>query len=136
MGEKALGKKSKRIDTSAEQEGLTDNPFVSLGDMISGEELPDGVPAPELVKAEILYKRQHPYSVGRTRKGGWPVSKERRAAGKVVTLVGHVSGDTKALLKELQKALGAGGKIDGDAIQLQGDHVETVLQFLDEAFRN
>lgn len=131
-----MGKKRGRIDTSSEQGGLTDNPFAGLGDMISAERLPDAPLVPEPVKAEILYRTPHPYTVRRTRKGGWPVSKEKRAAGKVVTLVGQVSRDASALLKELQKALGTGGKVDGDAVQLQGDHVEAVRRFLDDAFRD
>ena len=133
---KDVGKQSKRIDISSDQGGLTDNPFAALGDMISSSGLPDAARGPALVKAEILYKVQHPYFVGRTRKGGWPVRKERRAGGKVVTLLGQVSGDAEVLLKELQKAFGAGGKIEGDTIQLQGDHIEAVRRFLDDAFQN
>lgn len=131
-----MAKKSKRIDTSVEQEGLTDNPFAALGGVVSGSELPDAAPGVEPVKAEILYKEQHPYSVGHTRKGGWPVRKEKRGGNKVVTLIGRVSGERKVLLKELQKTLGVGGKVEGDVVQLQGDHVGVVERFLDDAFRN
>ena len=131
-----LGKKNKRIDTSADQGELTDNPFAALGGLVAGEELPDANKMTDPIKAEILYKVKRSYSVTRTRKGGWPVRKEKRGAGKVVTLLQQVSGDSKALLKELQKGLGVGGKVEGDTVQLQGDHVDAVEKFLDEAFRN
>lgn len=130
-----MAKKSKRIDVSSNGGELTDNPFAGLGNMVSGSDLPEASVS-EPVKAEIIYKKPRPYSVGRTRKGGWPVRKEKRAAGKVVTLLNQASGDTKSLLKELQKALGVGGKIDGDTVQLQGDHVDAVERFLDDAFQN
>ena len=131
-----MGKKKNRIDTSEKEDTLTDNPFAGLGEALSTSELPESVPTPEPVRAEIVYKASHPYSVGRTRKGGWPVRKERRAAGKVVTLLGQVSGESKVLLKELQKALGVGGKVDGDTIQLQGDHTGAVQEYLDKAFES
>ena len=131
-----MGKKSKRVDVSMKQEELRDNPFAGLGELMSGAELAEPGVVSEQLKAEIVYRESHPYSVGKTRKGGWPVRKEKRTAGKVVTLLGQVSGDRKVLLKELQKALGVGGKVDGDVVQLQGDHVAAVEHFLDDAFRN
>jgi translation initiation factor 1 (eIF-1/SUI1) len=131
-----MAKNSKKIDVSADQGALRDNPFAALGGMVSGQDLPDAKVVEESVTAEILYKVKQPYSVGRTRKGGWPVRREKRGAGKTVTLIQQVSGDTKALLKALQKQLGVGGKIDGDVIQLQGDHVGVVEKFLDDAFQN
>ena len=97
-----LGKKNKRVDTSMEQGDLTDNPFSALGGMVAGEDLPDANTIAEPSKAEILYKVNRSYSIARTRKGGWPVRKANRGAGKVVTLIQQVSGDTKTLLKELQ----------------------------------
>lgn len=52
-----------------------------------------------------------PYTVGGTKKGAMPVSVEKRAKGKVVTVVCNLSGDLKALCKELKHALGTGGLI-------------------------
>jgi translation initiation factor 1 (eIF-1/SUI1) len=130
-----MSKMKKRIDTGGEQGDLTDNPFANLGNIIPESELAEVAPVPTAPLAEILYKKSRPYTVGRTRKGGWPVRKEKRNAGKIVTLIGNTSGDRKALMKELQKTLGVGGKVDGDTVQLQGEHVTAVERFLDDAFQ-
>ena len=116
-------KKDKRVDVSVKQGGLTNNPFAGLG---KGMDLPEAPLVPETPKAEIMAA----YTVAKTRKGGWPVRMEKRGI-KVVTVVSNVSGDSKALLKALQKHLGVGGKAEGDVVQVQGDHVEKVMDFLD-----
>lgn len=115
-------KKKERVDTSMNQGGLSDNPFAALG----GLDLPNRPIVEEKPKAQIM----SPYTVAKTKKGKWPVRMEKRG-NKVVTVVSNVSGDTKALLKALQKHLGVGGKAESDAIQVQGDHVEKVEVFLD-----
>ena len=130
-----VAKKKDRIDTSSQAEDLTDNPFAALGGLFSEDErkakpVPTGKPA-----AEILYKVKRSYNVTKTRKGGWPVRKEKRGAGNTVTVLSGVSGDRKALLQELQKARGVGGQIDGNTVVLQGDHVSAIEVFLGEAFQ-
>ena len=119
--------KKDRVELAQGDDKLTDNPFASLGNLI-----PDA-PDQSTVKpkAEIL-KSPAPWSVARTRKGGWPIHLEKRGGGKVVTIVDAISGDGKALLKALQKSLGTGGKLDGDSILIQGDHVAHVESFLND----
>lgn len=54
-------------------------------------------------------------------------------AGKTITLVTGVEGGEKvlaALAKELKARCGAGGTVKDGAIEIQGDHVETVLGLL------
>lgn len=119
-----MAKKDKnRVDVSMEQGGLSDNPFAAL----KGLNVPEASLIPETPKAQIVAL----YTVAKTRKGGWPVRVEKRGGGKVVTLISGVSGDGKSLLKSLQKHLGVGGKVEGDIVQLQGDHVVKVIAFLD-----
>jgi len=73
-----------------------------------------------------------PFRVARTRKGGYPISVERRAAGKTVTVIRNVSGDAEALLSVLKKRCAAGGKSFGDSVEVQGDHCDKVEAFLRE----
>ena len=116
-------KNNERVDTTADQGDLTNNPFAALG----GLDLPD---AASLPKAPPVAEIMATYTIAKTRKGGWPVRMEKRG-NKVVTVVSQVSGDTKALLKALQKHLGVGGKAEKDCVQVQGDHVAKVTAFLD-----
>ena len=58
-----------------------------------------------------------------------------RAKGKVVTVVRGLSGkhnDLAALLSRLKNACGAGGKIEEDNLELQGDQLERVRDILRE----
>lgn len=57
---------------------------------------------------------------------------ERRAAGKSVTIVRNLSGDTEGLLALLKKHCAAGGKAFADSIEIQGDHRAKVEAFLRE----
>ena len=123
-----MSKKKKHIDTSSERVPLVDNPF----DQLRGRtgELP---PAPSNVATpgRTVAKPAPRYSVGRTRKGGWPVRTERRAAGKTVTVVENVSGDAEALLAALRKRCGAGGAVRDGAVEIQGDHCAAIAAILD-----
>jgi translation initiation factor 1 len=54
---------------------------------------------------------------------------ERRASGRVVTVVSGVPGstaDVQALGRELRGVCGAGGTTRADTIELQGDHRDQV----------
>jgi translation initiation factor 1 (eIF-1/SUI1) len=66
------------------------------------------------------------FRVGRTKKGGYPIFVEKRSAGKTVTVIRNVSGDTEALLALLKKRCAAGGKAFEDWVEVQGDHREKV----------
>lgn len=123
------GKKKKRVDTSVPDEPLKDNPFEGLSDHIDGE-LPQA--KPQQAKAAPSSKPAAPYSVSKSRKGNWPLSIERRSGGKTVTILGNVSGDADALAKALKQRCGAGGKAEGDHVELQGDQRDAVGRFLDE----
>ncbi len=121
--------KKKRIDTNPEPDApLTDNPFEALsGEMPEG--LPKGSSSPQPSAADRT--PAPPWSVERTRKGGWPVRFEKRAGNKAVTIIDRISGDAKALLTALKKHCGAGGTVREGSIELQGDHRERVQAFLD-----
>lgn len=57
------------------------------------------------------------------------VREEKRAQGKVVTVASGFKmseADLKALAKELKALCGAGGTSEGDAVEVQGKHVEKV----------
>ena len=58
---------------------------------------------------------------------------EKRAKGKMVTVVrglGAADNDLPDLLKRLKAGCGAGGAIDGDAIEVQGKHIERIKELL------
>ena len=60
---------------------------------------------------------------------------EKRKKGKVVTVIRGLAAeanDLPALLSKLKSQCGAGGTIDGDTVELQGDHVERIAALLTE----
>ncbi|MFH1810415.1 MAG: translation initiation factor [Pseudomonadota bacterium] len=116
-------KQPQRIAT--DQAGLTSRPFASLETLFADaphRDLPvleqPARPAPKL------------YEVTRTRKGGWPVHVEKRGGGKIVTIIGPVTGDAAVFLKELKSFCGAGGTVRDDVVEIQGDQTQRVQQFL------
>ena len=61
------------------------------------------------------------------------VSLEKRKKGKLVTVVRGLSPketDFAALLTKLQTTCGAGGSIQDDTLEVQGEHAERVLEQL------
>jgi translation initiation factor 1 len=63
------------------------------------------------------------------RGGGIRLRLDRRASGRVVTVVTGLPGGTAqvaALARELKAACGAGGTVKGGALELQGDHRDAV----------
>ena len=61
------------------------------------------------------------------------VSVEKRKHGRTMTVVRGLSpekNDLEALLKRLKSACGAGGTIDGDVLEIQGNQPERVRQEL------
>ena len=118
----------KKPDLSGDGKPLTDSPFAILGSVAGS---PPPGPAPARPKAVSQPARTGaPYQVAKTRKGGLPVFVERRAAGKVVTVIRNISGDAEALLTTLKKRCGAGGVVrDGD-VEIQGDHRARIEAFL------
>ena len=64
-----------------------------------------------------------------TGKGGIRIRLDRRASGRLVTVVSRVPGApaaVAALGRELRTACGAGGTTRADTIELQGDHRDKV----------
>lgn len=124
-----MARKTDKIDVSPSGAPLGDSPFGALENL--KESLPDAPAEPPAPEAEIVGAPAPPYRVEKTRKGGWPVSFEKRAGGKLVTVIGRVSGDGNALLKALRKHCATGGAWRGEAIELQGDHRDKVAAWLD-----
>ena len=61
------------------------------------------------------------------------MSIEKRKKGKLVTVIRGLAAtdhDLPALLTQLKNACGAGGSIDGDLIELQGDQIERLKKSL------
>src|SRR4051812_39490693 len=61
------------------------------------------------------------------------LSTEKRKKGKLVTLVRGLAAnenDFPALMTHLKNTCGAGGTIDGDCIEIQGDQIERVKKAL------
>ena len=60
---------------------------------------------------------------------------EKRKRGKIVTLVSGLpadGNDLPGLLTQLKNRCGAGGTIQGEQLEIQGDHVNTLSQVLQE----
>jgi len=125
-----MAQKKPKIDVSAARSPLTDSPFGNLSSLRGDLPIdPTPKPAP---KAEILDDTKPTFRVAKTKKGGWPVSFEKRAAGKLATLIQHVSGDGESLLKALRKHCATGGALKLGTIELQGDHRDKVAAWLDK----
>ena len=118
--------RKERIDTRAERETLGDTPFAAL------EGLRPDLPAsaPEATQPDAPRQTAAPYTVGKTRKGGYALSIEKRGGGKCVTLLGNVQGDAGALLQILKRHCGAGGTVRDDAVEIQGDHRQAIEKYL------
>ena len=61
------------------------------------------------------------------------VRTEKRARGKIVTLAEGFAlsqSDLKKLSRDLKSALGSGGSVSEDAIEIQGDHAEAMRDAL------
>lgn len=94
-----------------------------------------------VVKRDVEHyiKKRLPYMVHGSKKGGFPVTKEKRNRGKIVTVIRRVTGDQQLLLKELKTKLGCGGclvKTHGTVneeafdVEIQGDSMDRVKTFL------
>ena len=60
---------------------------------------------------------------------------EKRPKGKVATVVRGLKADANnlpALLTQLKNTCGAGGTIDGDVLEIQGDHADRVAKVLEK----
>jgi translation initiation factor 1 len=58
---------------------------------------------------------------------------EKRKKGKSVTVIRGLTAkgnDLPALLSQLKTTIGAGGTIEGDELEIQGEHIERVRQLL------
>ena len=125
-----MREKPKRIDTAGPASPLTSNPFAQL---VTPHENPDEVPAPaQPPQNPHEDKLQVKVRIERTKKGNYPIFAEKRSAGKTVTIIRNLSGDTEALLKLLKKHCAAGGKAFTDSVEIQGDHRGKVEVFLRE----
>lgn len=111
--------------SSADQGPLTDRVFAAHFRKAAPADAKE--PANEPGREPALFE------VGRTRKGRWDVGVERRAGGKVVTVIRNVRGDAGALLTLLRRRCGAGGVARDGMVEVQGDHrgkVEAILRAL------
>lgn len=124
-----MREKQKRIDTSGPAAPLTSNPFAALGAVPSDALAPEpAAVAPE--PAAPVAAASPAFRIARTKKGDYPIFVERRAAGKTVTILRNLTGNTDALLSLLKKHCATGGKAFEDSVEIQGDHREKMKVFL------
>ena len=136
-----MAKKRPRVDLSGEGEKVPDDRMAGLAAL--REQLGKPLPSKSSSSPSSLPPSSPPsppaptlpWSVARTRAGGWPVSMEKRPGNRVVTIIGRVSGDATLLLSELKKRCGAGGAVRDDRVEIQGDHRPAVEAFLTERLR-
>ncbi|MDB5388054.1 MAG: translation initiation factor, partial [Planctomycetaceae bacterium] len=63
------------------------------------------------------------------------LSMEKRKKGKLVTVIKGLpatGNDLPALLSKLKTSLGAGGTIEGDEVEIQGEHLDRVRLLLSQ----
>ena len=80
---------------------------------------------PRNKKGEVLLTKDQPARVRR----------ERRAGGKLVTIISGLDAcatDLPSLLKQFKAQFGAGGTINDECIELQGDHRDKLVEILQQ----
>jgi translation initiation factor 1 len=83
---------------------------------------------PRDAKGKVIAPQQQQVRVQRESKGGKTVT--------VVRGLGMRESDLAKLLKELKAELATGGSVEGDAIQVQGDHRDRLVKvFNDRGFK-
>jgi translation initiation factor 1 (eIF-1/SUI1) len=121
----------RRVDARGDGKPLTDNPFTALVE--KANELPLALPqrnTEQGSRPQSATPAAPIFAVAKTRKGGWPVSLEKRPGGRVVTVIHNVTGDAQALLSLLRKRCGVGGALRDGTVELQGDQRSKVASFL------
>lgn len=100
-------------------------------DTSSAAPLSTSSPAPTPIELDGVFKPA--FTVVGTKKGSLPLQVEKRKH-KTVTTLKNIQGDANALLTELRKALGTGGKIVDETnhteVEIQGDHIKRISMFL------
>ena len=85
----------------------------------------------EGARGDSSHPRAMVFQVGGTKKGGMPVTTEKRPRGKTVTVIGNVKGDKEELIRLLKSHLGCGGHASGhDRVEIQGDHASAIQDLL------
>jgi len=130
QGTIGMREKATRIHTDGPAFSLVSNPFQGLTETVPA--IVSDTPAVSAPKEHVAGETTLRCHVERTQKGGYPIFVERRAAGKTVTIVRNLSGDTGDLLAVLKKRCAAGGKAFTDSVEIQGDHREKVEAILRE----
>lgn len=127
-----MREQKKNIDFGKARPPLTHSPFERLKRPSAHEEAPaENIEQPSQPQAAA----NRPFTIERTRKGGYDIQLEKRPSGKVVTVVKRVGGDAEVLLKALKKRLGAGGAVREGEIEIQGDHRAAVETYLKETLK-
>lgn len=124
-------KEKKRIDLGGAEGGLTHNPFAALGGL-KGDTSPS--PTEEVAKATPT-EAAGPSAAG----GRVEVRFEKKGrGGKAVTVARWLDeapgpGDLATIAKTAAKSLGAGAKVEGDAVVLQGRQVDRLAAHLESS---
>ena len=85
----------------------------------------------EGARGDSSHPRAMVFQVGGTKKGGMPVTTEKRPRGKTVTVIGNVKGDKEELIRLLKSRLGCGGHAAGhDRVEIQGEHASAIQDLL------
>ena len=101
----------------------------------------DGTPLERPVTCEVCERPLEECSCPRDAKGGVLLPKdqparvhcERRRGGRLVTIITGLdlaASDLHALLKHFKLAFAAGGAVNDDRIEIQGDHRDGVVTLL------
>jgi len=125
-----MAKRRKKADTTAPAEepgggfgGLA--AALAAGGLSASSSAPEAAPPPSLASAPTPSSLQGKVVVRKERKGH---------GGKTVTVLsgaGLTGADLQALAKELRKRLGAGARVDGATIVVQGDQRDGAARWLE-----
>ena len=120
-----MAKKKERISVGGERDVLAESPF----SMLSSDGLPIMSASPEPIEKPTISRRKSKLKQVRMRR------EKMGRGGKEVTVLwdfaGLPDGERKPLLDTIKRRCGTGGKLVGQALEVQGDQREYLTTFFE-----
>lgn len=125
-----MGKKKRQSRAWVDDEPAAESPFASLRNLLPADDENDVAVQQGPPQAARLSGDR---AAGQG-KGVVRVQRERKGRrGKTVSVITGIAGSEAArldVLKQLKQKLGTGGTLKEDAIEIQGDHRERIVELL------
>lgn len=130
-----MGNDRKTVYSSGPEQGDEESPFSALRGQYGAGSEPGSEPAPAASRPKVS---ANPAAARPALQANSPVrvSRERKGRGgktvSIITGVKSPQSGREALLKLLKNKLGTGGALEDEAIVIQGDHRERIVEILND----